>query len=274
MINQSKTLRALIALVLTFAFALPAFADTLKLKDGSVIKGRIVSFGDGKFTILIGSGSRQRQMVFFADEVESIEFDGIGPTVARANAPSYNDASVTRAGQFQGTEDAPSSSSAPRPTPTPVPASNSTGVTDSGPKTAPTPVNNPSTSNPAPARGVVINIKVLADNSSNGWTNTGLVVRKGQRVRVTATGRVSLGGGRNSTPAGIPGVADQDKLMPTEATGALIAVIGDDNNDFIFIGPSKDFVATRDGALFLGVNEGKLEDNSGSFDVSVEADPR
>ena len=61
--------------------------------------------------------------------------------------------------------------------------------------------------------------------------------------------------------------------MTNEATGGLIAVIGDNNNDFIFIGDSREFVATHDGALFLGVNEGNLNDNSGAFDVKIEIDP-
>ncbi len=61
--------------------------------------------------------------------------------------------------------------------------------------------------------------------------------------------------------------------MPNQATGALIAVVGDDNNEFIFVGNSREFTATRDGALFLGVNEGNLDDNSGTFDVRIEIDP-
>ena len=52
----------------------------------------------------------------------------------------------------------------------------------------------------------------------------------------------------------------------------LIAVIGDDNNDFIFVGEDREFVARRDGALFLGINEGNLNDNSGSFDVIIEVE--
>ena len=60
--------------------------------------------------------------------------------------------------------------------------------------------------------------------------------------------------------------------MRSQPTGALIAVIGDDNDDFILIGRSKDFVAQRDGVLFLGVNEGNLSDNSGNFDIVIEAE--
>jgi hypothetical protein len=98
------------------------------------------------------------------------------------------------------------------------------------------------------------------------------VVRKGQRLRISASGRVSLGRGRFSTPGGLANVQDADKLMRNEATGALIAVIGDDNDDFILIGPRREFVAQRDGVLFLGVNEGDLTDNTGSYDIVIEAE--
>jgi hypothetical protein len=53
----------------------------------------------------------------------------------------------------------------------------------------------------------------------------------------------------------------------------LIAVIGDDNDEFLWIGNEREFVASRDGALFLGVNEGNLNDNSGNFDVRIEIRP-
>ena len=120
---------------------------------------------------------------------------------------------------------------------------------------------------------VSLNAKVLADNTANGWTNTGWVVKKGQRIRISGTGRIALGNGRYATPSGVSSLPDTDKLIKAKPTGGLIAVIGDDNNDFIFVGGSTEFVASRDGALFLGVNEGYLDDNSGSFDVVVEIDP-
>jgi hypothetical protein len=68
------------------------------------------------------------------------------------------------------------------------------------------------------------------------------------------------------------GSTDNDKLMRSEATGALIAVIGDDNDDFLLIGTRRDFVSQRDGVLFLGVNEGNLTDNTGTYDVVIEAE--
>ncbi len=97
-------------------------------------------------------------------------------------------------------------------------------------------------------------------------------MRRGQRLRISASGRVSLGNNRFSTPDGLPNVPDRDKLMRNQPTGGLIAVIGDDNDDFVFVGRGRDFVAQRDGVLFLGVNEGNLSDNSGLFDVVIEAE--
>jgi hypothetical protein len=116
-------------------------------------------------------------------------------------------------------------------------------------------------------------VKVLADGTANGWTNTGWVVKKGQRIRISGEGEVSLGKGRKATPAGVPELDDSLKLLKNVATGALVAVIGDDNNDFIYVGSERTITASRDGALFLGINEGNLDDNSGFFTVKIEVLP-
>ena len=114
------------------------------------------------------------------------------------------------------------------------------------------------------------NTKVLADNTSNGWTNSGWVVKKGQRIKISGEGTVSLGKGQTCSPSGNAEIEDNQKLLKSVPTGALLAVIGDDNNDFIYIGATREFTASRDGTLFLGINEGNLNDNSGSFDVKIE----
>lgn len=234
--------RFLLMVVLALVFGLTALADTIRLKDGSVIRGQIVSFKNEQFTIVVGSGTRGRksQITVYMEDVDSIEFDSVGG----ANTSSY---------------------------PTNEPTNNNQPVYQP-------PVNNqptytpPTTNNSAPPTFFTVNVRVRADNTSNGWTNTGLVVRRGQRVRITASGRVSLGQNRFATPDGLPNVPDRDKLMRNQPTGGLIAVIGDDNDDFIFVGRSRDFVAQRDGVLFLGVNEGNLSDNSGLFEVVIEAE--
>jgi hypothetical protein len=126
--------------------------------------------------------------------------------------------------------------------------------------------------NPAFPGFETIRVYVHADNTNSGWTNSGLVVRRGQRLRISASGRVSLGLNRIATPDGLTNISDRDKLMRNQPTGGLFAVIGDDNDDFVFIGRGHDFVSQRDGVLFLGVNEGNLSDNRGCYEVIVEAE--
>ena len=239
-----------IVLALALATALPVLADTIRLKDGSVIRGQIVSFKNEQFTILVGTGARGRKsrITVYMEDVDSIEFDG---------APA---------------DEANNNSSGPNEPPSQAPPNTRTNNTRSS-NPPPTQTSNPNTSaNPSPPQFFNVNVKVRADNSTNGWTNSGLVVRRGQRLRISATGRVNLGAKGSSTADGLPSVQDREKLMRTQPTGGLIAVIGDDNDEFIFIGSSRDFVAQRDGVLFLGVNEGNLSDNSGTFEVVIEAE--
>jgi hypothetical protein len=285
MFLKSKIYRVALACFLVLSMFGFVFADTIRLKDGSIIKGKITNFGEGKFTIVIGDGTRQRQMNFFADEIDSIEFDStpLQPSNTNKTAlPIYKNTS---------------SQTETKPTPTPTPSKNviitdkttqptqtstNQSNTNSNPATITPTVTNPGYTNPTPTntpvktdatKPIMLNIRVLADNTANGWTNSQWVAKKGQKIRITAKGQVSLGNGRFASSAGINSLPDNDKLIKTEATGGLIAVIGDDNNEFIFIGATREFVAPRDGALFLGINEGNLNDNSGAFEVTIEILP-
>jgi hypothetical protein len=110
---------------------------------------------------------------------------------------------------------------------------------------------------------------LVAVAARRDWTNTFVELRKGDVVTVEATGTVELDlAGHSSNPDGI-GLRDPDKLIADRATGALIAVVGVDNNDFVFIGSRATFTASRDGLLFLGLNEGDLTNNSGEFTARV-----
>jgi len=247
---RSSILRSSIALMLVLSMSLVTFADTIRLKDGSILKGKIISFAGGKFTIAIGEGSRLKQLTYAASEIESIQFDT--PDKSPINTPARTN---------DGNPAIINTSSSPTPR---VVTSDSLPRTNTPTATA---------SNPGKIKPIAWNVKVLADNTANGWTNSGWVLKKGQRIRITGDGKVSLGKGKSSTPSGAAEIADELKLLKNVATGALIAVIGDDNNDFIYIGAEREFTATRDGALFLGINEGFLDDNSGAYNVKVEILP-
>ena len=250
--------RAVVAFALVFAVTVPVLADTIKLKDGSVIRGQIISFKNEQFTILVGGGSRGRksQITVYMEDVESIDFDSGGNA---SNQESSNSQT------YQQPNNPPYQPPVNQ-QPVNQPANQTNNQpTYQQPNNTAQPANNNPTFFP-------VNVKVRADNASNGWTNSGLVVRRGQRLRITANGRIGLGGGRFASPDGVANLPDRDKLMRNQPTGGLICVIGDDNDDFVFIGHQHDFVAQRDGVLFLGVNEGNLADNTGMFDVVVEAE--
>lgn len=251
---KRRAFSVLTALVLVLGLSASIFADTIRLKNGSVIKGQVVGFKDQQFVVMItGSRGRQSQMMIFVEDVESIEFDSTG------NSVTYNDNS--------GNNNSGNSNSG-----------NSNPQTNNNPPSTintnypPTTNDNSNTGAPKSSGGFIPikTVKVLADSTNNGWSSTGYVVRRGQRIRITGTGRIGLGMGKYSSPGGISTIADKDKLMRNDATGGLIAVIGDDNNDFIFIGARKEFRAERDGILFLGVNEGNLDDNTGFFEATIE----
>jgi hypothetical protein len=259
---HKRLVTPLAAAALVLALAASALADTIHLRDGTVIRGQIIAFKDQQFTVLIGQGAggRRSRITLYIEDVESIEFDSaLANVTTGTGAAGITD--VVGGGTGRRDDAAANDTAASsRPAPTPAPRPTAPANTGRPPAGAGAPVFFP------------VRVRVLADNTANGWTSSGLTVRRGQRIRISASGRVSLGGGVMSTPTGLPRVVDKDKLMPNEPTGALIAVIGDDNNDFIFIGASREFVAQRDGVLFLGVNEGNLNDNSGAYDVTVEAE--
>ena len=256
---NKRMFSSMVAFVLALSLSVVALADTIRLKDGSVIRGQVIGFNNQQFTVLVGAGSRGRrsQITLYMEDVESIEFDSAGSAPTVANNDDQNNRPV-----------APTTSR-PSPQRPSTPQNTQPEVEDTS-TTASQPVSRPATQ--TTTTFFQINTRVRGDNAANGWTNSGLVVRRGQRIRISARGSVMLGGGRVSTPVGLTGVQDSGKLMPAYPTGSLIAVIGDDNDDFISVGARREFISQRDGVLFLGINEGNLSDNTGAYDAVIEAE--
>ncbi len=256
----SNLSRVSTAFLLLAALCVTALGDTIRLKDGSLVKGKIVGFSGGRFTIAVG-GTRKRQMTFSADEIESIVFDPSQDAVSIPTASSRTvkeEPIVEEDSQpivVETKQNVPRQTATPTQVPVPVAVAVDTGRRVSF------------------GKPIELSVKVMADNTANGWTNSGWVVKKGQKIRISGTGEVSIGRGKTTGPSGLYDLEDSSKLLKSVPTGALIAVIGDDNNEFIYIGAGREFTASRDGALFLGLNEGNLNDNSGSFAVKIEISP-
>lgn len=250
-------LSLLICLVVLSLLGITALADTVKLRDGSILKGKVVSYGQGKFTIMVYIGGKPSQHVIAVEEIESVEFDG---------ADTMAGASIGTGGG--GNSVIPSQTNLPRdPAPAPIDRPTDTRDTGAAPPAATT-GNLPSTDNDT---GVIATIaeKTVSVAAGADWTSTEIRVQRGQRIVISAVGEIDLGDNKRTGPEGLS-LADKDKLMADQPTGALIAVIGDDNNDFAFVGQSTEFVAKHNGILFLSVNEGNLKDNNGAFVARVK----
>lgn len=100
------------------------------------------------------------------------------------------------------------------------------------------------------------------------WTDTGIELRPGQTIYVEASGQVRWGRDRRDGPAGEKNSPyNQARPLPNRPGAALIGRIG---GDVFFIGDERGPIRVRSGGrLELGVNDEFLDDNSGSFRVTV-----
>jgi hypothetical protein len=102
----------------------------------------------------------------------------------------------------------------------------------------------------------------------SNWIDTGIDLRRNERVRITATGTILVGRARIS-PDGLRS-ADPNAPLPRAPEGELIGAIGDERNaPIIELGSTKEFVADRDGRLYLTANRSSFSDARGSFTVLV-----
>ncbi len=104
------------------------------------------------------------------------------------------------------------------------------------------------------------------------WVKSDVPVARGQRVRVAASGQMTLDGRTQTTPDGLSR-RDPDAPLPNENDGALIVAVGTDpNSPPILIGRSREFTADRDGVLYFTVNHWNTTDARGAFQVRVSID--
>jgi hypothetical protein len=291
-----------VLLILLVLIAPAAKADTIHLKNGSILKGKVASFADDQFVVMLDTGSGRymsRALVYIGD-VARIEFDSVpgSPETtaretnppARAAEPEPRITSSQDLSRNNSSSEAQRNTRPPEPQPRETTQPRETNPTD----TQPQPIREPETTQPdkpavstAPTLGPPDSERATRKSSGPGkttyvdvigkrdWTSTGLIISRGDHIRITASGTVTIDpvSGRTSGPEGAD-ITDPKKLMPDQPTGALIGVIGADNDDFIFIGRSTEFTATRSGLLFLSVNEGTLADNTGTFKATIEIQGR
>jgi MYXO-CTERM domain-containing protein len=134
----------------------------------------------------------------------------------------------------------------------------------------------PATTAGADPTDAPVNLQIAS--TTKPWTNTGVTVKTGETITVSASGEIHFGPPPidHITPAGKPPAACADLIArepqrPFPAPGlpcwSLVARIGTEKP--VLVGTRTSFRATSDGELQLGVNDNRLEDNIGSWPIAL-----
>ncbi len=102
---------------------------------------------------------------------------------------------------------------------------------------------------------------------------TDLQVRRGDKVTITASGRITVGAFAGSaTPNGISGFQDYSVVYKFPHGSLLVRVRQYQGDEWTFCGSSCSFTAERDGYLDFIVNDNDSANNSGTFQIQVQVD--
>ena len=100
------------------------------------------------------------------------------------------------------------------------------------------------------------------------WVDSGVELRRGERVQIKASGTIYAGRTR-ITPDGLR-TTDPNAPLPKAAEGVLIGAVGTDaDSPIVELGLAREFVADRDGRLYLTANRSSYTDARGAFSVQV-----
>ena len=116
----------------------------------------------------------------------------------------------------------------------------------------------------------------LVVSAKQQWTPTGITVRRGETLTFNTTGQIQLSTDGNDTamPAGAKNARyAANAPLPRELAGALIGRIGPNGQPF-GIGNLSTVTMPAAGALFLGINDDDLNDNTGEFRVQITRSSR
>jgi hypothetical protein len=106
------------------------------------------------------------------------------------------------------------------------------------------------------------------------WTDTGVGLKAGDTLKLSATGTLRFAGARENGPEGLArGWLDLLRILPVNEAGrgALVGrVSSSDAARPFLIGPRAAMKAPADGRLFLGINEAANDQPEGSFHVTIE----
>ena len=121
------------------------------------------------------------------------------------------------------------------------------------------------------APAAVSGARAVAVAADRGWVDSGIAVRSGDIVEISASGSVTTEvGGISVGPNGDTRETERTRICPSAPFGSLI-MSPDGGRNVIYIGDADKFRATADGKILFSVNDAvdAAKDNKGSFTVKV-----
>jgi hypothetical protein len=123
---------------------------------------------------------------------------------------------------------------------------------------------------PAPATSSHQDSYTLEVSGSKQWRDTGIDLRAGEKLQITAEGTITYAKGNQFGPEGIPrGLADliHQYAVPNGGHGELIGRLGSGDAAQAFeVGTSVTYTAPLAGRLFLGINQ-SMQDAAGATGI-------
>jgi hypothetical protein len=126
--------------------------------------------------------------------------------------------------------------------------------------------------------GQALATKEFVLKGTDGWTDTELVLKPGQHIAITASGRLQYADAQiTNGPDGLNrGFKDLLRILPFNGAGrgALIARVGDaDYAQPFLLGSNKDVVSPVGGKLWIGINQSASDTGEGSYEVQLKILP-
>jgi hypothetical protein len=255
----------ILSLVLSVAASAQEVA-TLVLENGERPSGELVDLGGSGFTLRVNGQNRQ----FATGNVKAVEFDGSAPSGdAQARINAGQSLVLLRNGQIIEGRLVDIGGTRPLRLTVDTPSgrrdfqSNEVAQVYLG---GGSPQARATTGIQAAQPGA----REITVQASQPWTDTGIIVARGERVQFQANGDITIGANMSSGVGGSPAatVPTSKYPVPTAPVGALIAKIGN-GTPFLIGGNNQPITMPANGRLSLGVNDDHLADNSGAYPVSI-----
>lgn len=112
--------------------------------------------------------------------------------------------------------------------------------------------------------------KKVTLNADQKWIDTGIKLKLGQEILFSASGSIYIDKDTQVYQNGELTLNwNNKKSVPNQPTGAIIAKVGDKGEPFYVGNDKAPFQITREGNLYIGVNDFDFSDNSGKFIVTI-----